>query len=70
MDSSKSIDNIPMKPLFLHKLLDLVGKGGGIFVRIKLNSLKMEDIGLTFLGILVNFAFGNGSKDIIFVDKM
>ena len=70
MYSSKGIDNIPMKSLFLHKLFYLIGKGGGIFVRIKLDSFEMKDIRLIFFGIFVNLTFGNSSKDIIFVDEM
>ena len=70
MNSSISIDNIPMKSLSLHKFLDLISKGSGIFSRVRFNTFQMKNIRLIFLSILINLTFGHTSKFIIFVDQM
>ena len=68
VDVGVGVDDVPVESLFLHVLFDLVGEGGGVFVGVGLDALEVKDVRLVLLGVFVDFAFGEGSEDLVVVD--
>jgi hypothetical protein len=63
-----NIENVPLRSLLLHELFDFFSKGSRIFIRIVLDSLKMENVRLVLLGIFVDLASSKFAKSLITVD--
>ena len=70
MNISVGIDDVPVESLFLHVLLDLICKGGGIFIGVGLDALEVEHVRLVLLGVFVDLALGDGSEDLVIVDSV
>ena len=62
--------DVPVESLFLHILLDLIGKGGGVLVGVGLDALEVEHVGLILLGVFVDLALGDGPEDLVIVDSV